>query len=190
MKLRLFVAINLSTELKDKISAEVQKLSGLLQFPIRFLKPENWHLTISFLGYQEASAADTIMKAIRETAAETPPPQIVFESLSYGPRDLSSVRMIWLNGSKETAEKLTVLKNSLEDKLTVTRINFKRENRPFKAHLTLSRFKAQNKKNLPDIEKPFTYEFYPQTLDLMESRLKRSGAEYSVVSGFAFKNSL
>jgi len=104
--------------------------------------------------------------------------------------------MIWLTGSKKTSEILGEIKNELEDELVKNGVRFKKENREYNAHLTLARFQPNPRKfNLPKLtnikEVGFlnieNLSFVVQSLDLMESHLKRSGAEYEILAKVDFK---
>lgn len=189
MKLRLFIAINLPEDLKREIKSEVERLTPLFKFPVRFSPAENWHITPSFLGYQPPEAITGITEAMKKTAQSFSPPIIQFENLSYGPKDTSSVRMIWLNGASETSKALAAIKNTLEDNLIDNRIRFKQENRPFKAHLTLARFEPQPLRSLPPVAESFNHQFQAKGLDLMQSHLDRTGAKYDTLSSFDFHRS-
>lgn len=103
--------------------------------------------------------------------------------------------MIWLTGTKQTSKILGEIKDKLEDELVKNGVRFKRDKRPFNGHLTLARFqfnfgksnlpKLDNIKEvgLPDIE---NLSFTAKSLDLMESRLKRTGAEYEILQSIDF----
>lgn len=185
--MRLFIAINLPEEIKNKIEEAMEKIGPLFDNQsARFSPKKNWHLTITFLGYQPLEATSPILKSIEETAANFKPIKIDFENISYGPPD-KPARMIWLVGTKKTSQTLSELKIKLEDALVKNGIKFKQENRLFNAHVTLVRFPEPLSK-LPDrLIAPLTLSFEAQTLDLMESHLKRTGAEYEIISQFAFK---
>jgi 2'-5' RNA ligase len=189
MKRRLFVAINLPREIKQKLETEVEKLKKLFMeagFDIRFLLPENWHLTISFLGYQIEEDLNSIIEATQMTVKKFENPKIEFEKINYGPPD-KPPRMIWLVGSKETSQKLTLIKDFLEKELINRGVRLvRREYRLFNSHLTLAKFEL-SRKSLPPIEKSFSHKFEAKSLDLMESHLKRTGAEYEILARFDFR---
>lgn len=195
MKRRLFIAINLPVKIKEKLEAQVDELKRIFTktgLDIRFLAPENWHLTISFLSYQEDENLNSIIEAIRTTTGKFTNPKIELEELNYGPFDviqrkpLKRPRMIWFIGSKETSQKLTLIKEFLEKELINRGIKIRQEHRLFNSHLTLAKF-AFSKEVLPNIKKLFKSEFEAKSLDLMESHLKRTGAEYEILSSFDFK---
>jgi len=184
--MRLFIAINLPEKTKNTIEEAVNKIQPLFDASARFLSPKNWHLTITFLGYQPQEAIGPILKAIKETANNFSPITIDFESISYGPPD-KPARMVWLVGTKQTSKILSDLKIKLENALIENGVKFKQENRPFNTHITLVRFSNILGK-LPNYlitQLPLSFE--AKTLDLMESHLKRSGAKYEPISQFAFK---
>jgi len=184
--MRLFIAINLPEKTKNTIEEAVNKIQPLFDSTARFAPPENWHLTITFLGYQPQEAVDPILKSIKETAGIFPPVKIDFESISYGPPD-GPARMVWIVGAKQTSEILSGLKTKLEEKLIENGVKFKQENRDFSAHLTLVRFPNTLSGLSNKLITPLSLTFEAKTLDLMESHLKRSGAEYEPISQFAFK---
>lgn len=184
---RLFIAINLPENVKNAIEEIINDLPKLTG-EIKFLSRKNWHLTISFLSYQPDEAIGPILESIKETAKNFPCPTVEFEKMILAPPD-KPARMIWLCGTKETSESLGEIKKYLEDSLVKNGVRFRVENRPYNAHLTLARFNfmksdPSNEVEFPDIE---NLSFEAERLDLMESRLKRTGAEYEVLSSFNFK---
>lgn len=156
---------------------------------MRFLREENWHFTISFLGYQDDGGVKKIIGAARNAAQSFAPPIIKLEKIVYGPPGRTA-RMIWLIGSDETSQSLSDIKKVLEDNLESAGVRFDREARPFTAHLTLARFEPAPVVSLPPVEKRIKFAFNAANLDVMESRLKRSGAEYEVLSSFAFRDKI
>jgi len=166
---------------------------------IRFLPKENWHLTISFLGYQPDEAIGPILEVLKETAKNFQAPFIEFEKIIFAPVFVKTTagkpprppRMIWLTGSKKTSQPLAAIKKNLEDTLIKNGVRFHLENRGYNAHLTLARFSTppQNSEekllNYPITQSPIF--FIAQSLDLMESHLHRTGAEYEILSSAQFK---
>lgn len=187
MKRRLFIAINLPEDIKTTIS---DKLSKLPEIPgAKIVKKDNWHFTLIFLGYQPEETFTGIIKSMAETLKNQQAPEIETLDISYGPL-VNSPRMLWLNGTENTSKNLGILKNLLEEELIKNGVNFKHEYRPFKAHLTLSRFFGGSKQKLPLLapsENKLRFSFIPESLDLMESNLMKYGAEYSILQRINFK---
>lgn len=155
---------------------------------LRFIDPQNWHITISFLGYQNSAEVPKIMEAVKEIASAALSPKVIFDKITYGP-DTYHPRMVWLKTTNETSLNLGKIKKNLEDNLEKSGIKFKRENRQFSGHITLARMRFYDKKlKLPIIDEGNNFEFYAKSLDVMESALKRGGAEYSLLGKFDFKD--
>lgn len=184
--MRLFIAINLPETAKEKIEEKLGKIRSLpLNSTARFLTRKNWHLTITFLGEQPETALKPISDSIKETAAFFKSPEIEFEKIIYGPPE-TTARMIWLTGSLESSRHLGEIKNRLENVLERKKIKFSKEFRDFNSHLTLARFN-QPLSRLPErLIVPLIFSFKPQSLDLMESRLRRNGTEYETIAKFDF----
>ena len=209
---RLFIAINLPPHLKKIIAKSVDNLisircGGLPDEAknIRWLSPENWHLTISFLGYQPDEAIGPILESIKETVKEHSNilknvgmstdqrgVRVEFEKIIWAPPD-KPARMIWLTGTKETSKKLDEIKNHLENELIKNDVKFQPENRSYNAHLTLARFQPAPI-NMDTIsinqflnQHKSALSFQAQSLDLMESHLKRTGAEYEILTSVNFQ---
>lgn len=182
-KKRVFVAIDLPADIKQELAVAIAKIKPLFGPGVRFLSPENWHFTISFLGYQSDNDVSLIADALKETAQNFPSPAIQLERIIYGPIG-KTPRMIWLTASKETSEALDRIKKFLEKRLIELNIPFRQEIRPFKAHLTLARFAAPKGRELPLLDVPFPQEFEAESINLMESHLKRSGADYEIMAKY------
>lgn len=180
------MAINLSRDVKKELENAVSKIRPLFGPEIRFLSPDNWHLTLEFLAYQDDHSVHLITEALAETGRNFASLFIQFEKIIYGPLG-KPPRMIWLTGSKETSEALSEIKDFLEKKLFEYGVQFRQEQRRFNAHLTLARFETTPRSGLPTLDIDFKRSFEAGSLELMESHLKRSGAEYDILSSFDFQ---
>lgn len=187
---RLFIAINLPEEVKQRITEIIkqinpEKFSDKSNF--RWLSPENWHLTLVFLGYQPDEVISPILESIKETVQHFPVSTVEFEKIILAPPG-KTPRMIWLCGTKETSKALGEIKKYLDDSLIKNGVGFQRENRPFNTHLTLARFQSgqQNNQNKLPNYPIHQLSFIAQSLDLMESHLKHTGAEYEILSKMDF----
>ena len=95
--------------------------------------------------------------------------------------------MIWVEGEKSLA--LAKLKDDLENSLLQSNSSvFKREVRAFSPHITLARIRQwdwQKLEEQPKIEQDIDLVFPVQSIEVMESRLLRSGAEYIALESVA-----
>lgn len=187
MKKRVFIAINLPENIKDKIEKSLESLKEDFINDALFISRNNWHITVSFLGWQGDESIYPILKGMKETIKDFSRFKIEIDEISYGPKN-KPPRMIWLNCGKNTSKDLSALKDSLESKLMDEELIFKQEHRQMKAHITLARFQAADTNGLPDIKTNLNLNFEAETMDLMESHLARSGAKYEIMQRFPFHN--
>jgi RNA 2',3'-cyclic 3'-phosphodiesterase len=176
---RAFVAI----KLPDEISAFIHKIQeGLRSYGLkaRWIRPENIHLTLKFLGdinnEDIKKAGDVIIRA----AGENPSMSLGAKGIGVFP-GVKRPRVIWTGISGQKKE-LTDLQKTLDGKFEI--IGFPKEKRPFKGHLTIARVKGKiDSGRLVDAMKEFggfeSKTFMADEVFLFKSELKPSGAVYS-----------
>jgi len=189
---RLFIAINLPKNIKNRIDAVVAELEEK-EKNIRFLPSDNWHLTVSFLGDQPDEAIPGILDALKKTVKKYSDIftdedfKIEFDEFVYGPSN-KPPRMIWLKGTEETSQRIGELKKDLENNLFANNVRFESENRKYSSHITLARFREGeiNKISNHSIAQA-QFSFFVKSLDLIESFLSRNGAEYDILQEVDFE---
>lgn len=177
---RIFIAINLPAGRKKELADFSRKWSEL---PVRWTKENGLHLTLAFLGYLNDEELVKICQTIKEIGSKHSPFSINFTEISYGPEERGIPRLIWLKGEK--SEELSSLKKDL-DKFLSEVIGFIPENRDFIPHITLARIRKWEWQRIepeerPGIPRSFSSDFEVQSIEVMESELKRGGAEYTVL---------
>jgi 2'-5' RNA ligase len=179
MKRRVFIAINLPEKVKKKLGEFREKYDYL---SVRWTKEPSLHLTLVFIGYVTDEQLVEICRAAREMTAKFEPFFINFKKIILGPSN-KPPRMIWLEG--EVSKELSGLKNQLEEALLNVNSGFShRENRPLRPHITLARIKMEQWWQLetkPVVEENFEAQVPVESIEVMESDLKRDGAEYAVL---------
>ena len=135
---RAFIAFPLPPEVIAHIR-QIQAGIRAHDFPLRWVRPENIHLTLKFLGDTEQSAIGEIAGAMAETVRDTEPLTLEARGLGVFP-GVRKPRVLWAGLAGET-EALIRLQGRLADKLAD--LGFPRESRPFRAHLTLARTKGR-----------------------------------------------
>jgi len=176
-KRRVFIAINLPLEVKNKLISLSQEWVNL---PLRLTKKDSLHLTLIFLGYLTDEQVWQVCQSVKKVASITPIFEIVFDQVCLGPKE-KNPRLIWLKGRENPI--LSHLKQSLEKELSL-RVGFSPENRPFLPHITLARLKQREWRQLkfqPKIKKEVIIKLPVNSIAVMESHLLRDGAEYSVL---------
>ena len=129
--MRLFLAVALTDEARAAIRAALP--SGV---PGRAVPPDSWHLTLRFLGEtapeRAARLADELRSADRGARFE-----IEIGGLGAFPRP-SRAAVLWV-GIGAGRERLGALAAAVEE--AARRAGFPAEERPFSAHLTVSRIR-------------------------------------------------
>lgn len=181
MRQRIFIAINLPEEIKNQLLDYQQKWPEL---PIRWVKKDNLHITLIFLGYILDKELLEVIKATKEVVQKRAPFLITLNKICYGPPQKIPPRMIWVKGEK--SENLIKLKDDLEKSL-LEKVNFSfLENREFSPHITLGRIQRWEWRRIepeerPEVEEDISLSFEVKSVEVMESKLKPKGAEYSVL---------
>jgi len=179
-KRRLFLAINLPENIKNKLLIYQKQWEDL---PVRKVPKLNLHITLIFLGDTSTDQMYNIIKTSKHIAKKHKPFKINLQKILFGPSD-KSPRMIWVEGKRN--QKIASLKNDLENALlNLENSNYrKKEIRAYRPHITIGRIKTGQWKKLenpPKIKKPFDFNIFVGSIELMQSNLKRTGVEYAVL---------
>jgi len=185
-KHRIFIAINLPQDIKRKI-AEYQL--NWLELPCRWVKKENLHITLVFLGYLSDEEILEVLKITKEVASRNSAFSINLNKICYGPPKKMLPRMVWVIGEK--SEELGKLQKDLENSLFSTSIKSlgKPETKPYIPHITLGRirqweFRQIEPEERPEINEEINLRFEVNSIEVMESHLKRKGPEYTTLESF------
>jgi 2'-5' RNA ligase len=139
--IRSFLAIELPEPILKKIE-EVQADLKSTHADVRWVNPQQIHLTLKFFGYIEEPRIDPIVKSIEEPIRNTSPFSLKVQGIGAFP-NLRSPRVIWM-GLVEGKEVLTSLQKQIE--IQLEKVGFQPEDRPFHPHLTLGRMKSNRGK--------------------------------------------
>lgn len=178
---RAFVAANLDPNLKAAL-ARVQDRLKATRADVGWVRPENLHLTLKFLGQVEEGRLDTIGKAVAHAATGCGPVHLVFQGLGAFPRPREA-RVVWI-GLSHGAEALAALQARIEAGLES--LGFAREARPFTAHLTLGRVQGpahreQLARTLTEATTEALGEMVLDRIELMRSNPSAAGTRYSIL---------
>jgi 2'-5' RNA ligase len=183
MRRRIFIAINLPEKIKEELVSFQEKYSDL---PARWVKKENLHITLAFLGYVRDEDIPKIVEIAKKVASQHKPFSVRIVKIAYGPPKVSPPRMVWAIGEKN--ENLWKLQESLKNSLMEMKIPQleEEEGRGFIPHITLARirkweFKQMEPEERPEINEDVDFSFEVKSIEIMESHLKRGGAEYTVL---------
>jgi RNA 2',3'-cyclic 3'-phosphodiesterase len=177
--IRAFVAFPIPETITIRI-CDIQERLKSYRLPVRWVKPENVHLTLKFFGEISLSTVNDIGKVLEDTVRVYAPLMFFIKGLGVFP-NIKKPRVLWIGISgdiKPLSEIQANLESNLEKK------GFAKENRPFKSHLTLGRIKGDiHPENLFDILRSFSNftsePFEAKELVLYKSELNPSGALYT-----------
>lgn len=171
------------------MDAEVAELERLFaKEPVRFLRPETWHITLTFLGEEDDEAVGEIVHAMQEAAEERESFTVRFTDALYGPPGRSP-RMIWLGADEESASQLTALKAGLDGRLRARDVRIAEVERRFEGHLTVARFVGPVRTH-PALPLKRPIEFEALSLDLMESLPDGHGVQYDCLGSVLLKGAM
>lgn len=175
---RLFIAINLPMELKRELFSVQKEINS--QFPgeyteaglFKWVKMENLHLTLKFIGEVGDSQVPKIIENIAKIAESQKYFEIKTKKICYD--NEKQCQLIFL-----ATEKNHDLENLAK--------NF--DEKKFLGHITLARvkewaFKRIEPEERPNIDQDFEKKIPVKSIELMESVLKRTGPEYIVLHSF------
>ncbi len=178
------MAILLSDEVRDALAQEVERLQSVAP-AVGWVRPENLHLTLKFLGHVSLETLARVEAGLAEAAADQHPLALAFAGLGAFP-SIERPRVIWA-GIVEGDEALVTLQARIE--ATLARQEIPREERPFHPHLTLGRVR-ESRQARPLVsavrarEKvPFGSQKVP-AIHLMRSDLHPHGARYTILRTF------
>lgn len=190
--MRLFLALEIPDRIKNFLSKLIEKkytIDG-----ISFVQRENFHITLKFLGEVDENLIPAISEKLSLVSKEFYPFSLKISNPGVFP-DKSKPRVIWIGTENKDNVKRLVF--NIEDSLE--KLGFKKEQREFKAHITLARIK--NTKNgayiFEKIQKNFRELLsasYQEAIDLyfdvndfvlMKSILTPKGSIYEVLQRFS-----
>ncbi|MBM7623173.1 RNA 2',3'-cyclic phosphodiesterase [Sporohalobacter salinus] len=180
--MRLFIAIDLvNKDVKNKLVDVQREIKELHAGKIKLVKPENFHLTLKFLGEVEDTEIDKLKKLLKEFK-DYSQCDIAVRDLGVFPH-YGYMKVIW--AGLENNEILQEIKSKFEDKFV--KLGFDRDKREFHPHLTIGRVKnIWAKDKLVNTLKDFKdQEFGKLTIDklkLKKSTLTSDGPVYETIS--------
>jgi len=179
--LRLFVAIAVPETVRTEM-ARVQDDLRPLADPkdVRWVRPEQFHLTLKFLGSIAPDAVEAVKSSLIEACAGFQPLRLRARGMGFFP-NARSPRVMWIGIDPD--RQLADLQQRIERSLTM----FVERESAFHAHLTLGRFqkfrrhKTEKLRALAFGERSFG-EWRADTVDLMQSELFPDGSRHTVLA--------
>ena len=182
--MRLFVAIAIPDEIRLALAAFVNELRTAAP-QAKWVRADNLHVTLKFLGETDSAKLSQVqaeLAAIRSRQAVT----LSFHGLGFF-RNEQRPRVFWV--AIEASPNVAPLAADIDR--AMHRLGFPLEERAFTPHLTLARFDPPGlPRNLQGaVQQNQSRGFGSLTaaeFQLIESKLKPSGAEYTTLQSFPF----
>jgi RNA 2',3'-cyclic 3'-phosphodiesterase len=175
---RLFVAVPLPVALEDVVRRAQDALPPSPS--IRLLRPEQWHVTLAFIGEVDAAKAESARMVVEELPSHMGGEATMEQFLMLPSAARARVVTLGLTDERGVFQTLfEAVMGGLEAGGVM-----QREKRPFRPHLTIARLRT------PGAVRP-RYEservrFAIESVCLFKSELRREGAVYTVVSRKTF----
>jgi RNA 2',3'-cyclic 3'-phosphodiesterase len=178
---RIFIAVEISPGAKAKLTSLEEALKKT-NADVKWVKPDNIHITLKFLGDVPGEDIEKINKAVQVAVAGLKSFKISFCQVGGFP-SLKNPRVIWV-GVEEGREELSKISQVIDRE--ITRLGFSPEERVFIPHLTIGRVRThKNIKELAQTIEKYKSDDFGQGLMnkvlVMESKLSPAGPTYSVV---------
>ena len=185
--IRAFIAI----ELPSAILGEVDQIEARLkpQVPpdtVRWVKADNIHLTLKFLGQVPSDQMDLITSALRTTVASHAPFALEVSGAGCFP-NAHRPRVVWV-GVKDDGHRLHALQRAVEN--AIAPLGYPTEVRDFTPHLTLGRLARDvrqiDQKKIGEVVEAAAVgslgRWEVKQVALIRSDLKPNGAEYTILA--------
>ncbi len=183
--MRVFAAVRIGSTVRDALAAAVTRLRAdpELDAAVKWVKAENLHLTLQFLGEVPLLTVSALVSAL------TPPVSVTPLTLSLGDVAVFPVRGrprgIWVDLGGDV-QRLDELLAAVQARLTTC--GYPPDGQPFRPHVTLGRLRRGRvvsrgvlRERLRTLELR-AGEWSVAEVVLLESRLGRSGPTYHVLA--------
>lgn len=186
--IRAFLAIEPPEDILQALSDLQDKLKREISGRISWTKPQGQHLTLKFFGDISMEDITKICSAVQNRTVLAPSLNLKIEKTGVFP-DARKPRVLWC-GIAGDGEKLSALQKQLDSDFEG--IGFPKEDRPFRAHLTLGRIKESQiltgiSEALAKHNAFATGVFSCKELILFQSKLLPQGAVYTKLAVFTLK---
>jgi 2'-5' RNA ligase len=173
--MRLFIAVNFNDEIKGQIMGvqdqlRAQSLRG------NFTRPENFHITLAFLGETPEERLKNLLRIFEKIKA--PPFEISFDHTGFFSHSGKEPWWIGAERNSPAVQTLAAIRTQLIDHLFDA--GFDVDKRPFNAHITLGREIKLSKPVILDCPKII---IGVKRVSLMKSERIRGILTYTELSG-------
>ncbi len=181
--MRLFIAALIPESIRERLAQARESLRRAApDRAVRWVAPENYHITLLFLGEQDEAQIPAILAAMESARAGVAPFEIAVQGLGVFP-NWNRPNVLWA-GITKGGQSLAQMAGALERALLPAP-----SGKPFHPHITLARLKTPCrdaeglKKRLHDATQrlaPAAFGHYAlESISLMQSTLTPDGSVYT-----------
>jgi len=185
---RLFVAIALPEPVRAEIIRTQQELRRLAPGDaVRWTRPEQFHLTLRFLGNVSGDAVDGLQQSVAAVCRKASPLALSAQGVGFFPNPRSP-RVIWV-GVKDPGNRLIDFQTRIE--AAVAPFSPEGGEKNFTGHVTLGRLKSPRPGDVQGLSAAAQWfdaktfgEWTAQQVEIIRSELSAGGARYTPLAVF------
>ena len=184
---RIFVAFEISEELRSAGREIIRQLSEVAD-DVRWVKPENMHVTLKFLGEVEDRELHDVCRAVSGAVAGLSGFSLPCRSVGAFP-NVKRPATLWM-GLDDPHNELRHLHGRIEE--STAAIGFAQEHRPYRGHITLGRIRSRRENEplsrmLTGLADRELADLSVNELVVFSSELERGGPVYTAISRIPLK---
>jgi 2'-5' RNA ligase len=182
-RIRTFLALDLGAKIRKKLVAVQEELAEAMA-EVKWVEPDNLHVTLLFLGEVNDRELPGVCRAAQQAVAEMPSFTVSVETLGCFP-NTRRPRVVWA-GIGQGMQEICRIHDALESAM-LEQGCYRREERQFTPHVTLGRVRSEevNERFAPAIQEHRVWsagEVAVNEVLVMSSQITRHTPSYSVLS--------
>ena len=185
--MRVFIATDINEQIREALGllqGQLQDKVDLRKGDVKWVNPDNIHLTLKFLGQIDDEAVVEVCNIVKKVVSKHSSFELAVETVgSFGGK---SARVLWV-GTTQVSDNLAELQSDFEEQLAVA--GWPKDSRKFSAHLTLCRIKnskagiklAQVSKEYKDFK---LGSIMVDSVSVYQSQLTSDGPIYTILGNY------
>jgi RNA 2',3'-cyclic 3'-phosphodiesterase len=183
---RLFIAIELPAPVRKRLIDHIDQVRTLVPGArASWIREENLHLTLKFLGDIPPERIESVSHAIKDAAEASEPFEFIVSGCGAFPAS-GQPKVLWV-GIEDPSSELGRLYQRVEE--NCERAGHPRERRSFHPHLTIARVRdSRNSRQLSIVNQELGFErerILIANLALFRSELRQEGSRHTLIARHA-----
>jgi len=183
MKIRSFISLDLPLSLRHELSRHAKLIAGQdKRQKIRWLPPENYHLTLVFSGEVESAILSGLQFALERKLESTKAVPLTISSITPFPFSRPRIAAVLVEHTTELLRLQSDVANC------VRKCGITPERRRFVPHVTLGRLKPRAGKTVDFKVRNILLSGFADSVTLFQSELTQDGAIHTALAEFPLRN--